>query len=169
MNSPASQTTQRTADLQRALIDVHGTLTELLTAADEQYAALAARDRDRLETITGQQERLSARLARAETRRLQLLGGRSLKQVLEGVPAAEATRVARMANAIGRMVRELQRRHERAGRLLNRTIELNAQTMTFIQRLVTVQNPVYGRRPLSAAGAAPGNAGRQSLLVDSRA
>src|SRR5437016_7603532 len=50
-------------------------------SADEQHAAVVERDRDRLESVTRQQEHLSARLARAEAKRL---------EVLNGVPLLEA-------------------------------------------------------------------------------
>ena len=61
--------------LEAALLDVDATLAELLAAADEQHAAVVAGDRQRLERVTGLQERLSSRLERAERRRLEHLGG----------------------------------------------------------------------------------------------
>ena len=57
------------------LLDVHASLVDLRAAADEQYAAVVADDRDRLEAVTRLQERLSSRLGRAETKRLELLSG----------------------------------------------------------------------------------------------
>ena len=67
MTSPAVREHQ--SPLEEALVNVHTALAELLVAADEQHAAVVAHDRDRLEGVTRQQERLSARLARAESRR----------------------------------------------------------------------------------------------------
>src|ERR687886_723289 len=123
MTAPAVPDQQ--SPLESALLDVHATLADLLVAADEQYAAVVARDHARLESVTRQQERLSARLARADS------------------------------------VRELKQRQARTAGLLEQSIDLAAQTLTFLQRLLTGQPAVYGAR-----GLAPG---RQSLLVDGRA
>src|SRR6266851_6514048 len=102
MTTPAVSDNQST--LEAALIDVRTTLTDLLVAADEQYAAVAARDHERLESVTRQQERLSVRLAQAEARRL---------EVLAGVPMTEAVtspHVTGLRQSIAAAVSELKRR-----------------------------------------------------------
>src|ERR1700739_4165368 len=90
---PAPAATVIQSPLEAALSDVHATLAELLQAADEQHAAVVARDRNRIESVTRQQERLSARLARAEARRIELLGGNSLSDVIARLEEPRATRV----------------------------------------------------------------------------
>lgn len=147
---------RETQSLEAALREVHATLAELLVAADEQYAAVAERDRDRIETVTRKQEQLSARLVRAEQQRLTILGDRSLSEV-----AADHADVDELRSVIATSVAELKRRQSQTTRLLTRTIDLTRQTLDFIQRVVTVASPVYGSR---GVGMAP-----QSLLVDSRA
>ena len=138
--------------LEAALHEVHATLAELLVAADEQYSAVAAGDREQLEAVTRKQERLAARLARAERHRLEILGDRAL---------TDTVGVEELVTAIATSVRELKARQTRTAQLLSRTIDITRQTLDFIQRLVTVSPPVYGNR---GAGVT-----QQSLLVDSRA
>src|SRR5438477_263420 len=79
---------------------VHATLAELLVAADEQNAAVVAHDRDRLESVTRQQERLSARLARAESRRIELLAGEPLAAKLVALPPTAAVRTRMLGESI---------------------------------------------------------------------
>ena len=147
--------------LESALLDVHATLADLLVAADEQYAAVVARDHARLESVTRQQERLSARLARAEARRLDVLAGTPLIDAVSALPAPAGARADAIRSSIADSVRELKQRQARTAGLLEQSIDLAAQTLTFLQRLLTGQPAVYGAR-----GLAPG---RQSLLVDGRA
>src|SRR5512132_961787 len=106
MNAPATSTLQ--SPLEAALVDVHATLAALLAAADEQHVAVVARDRQRLEGVTQQQERLSIRLERAERKRLELLGERTIAAAM----ADEAPHVAALVNAIADNVRTLQSKHQ---------------------------------------------------------
>ena len=159
MNAPAATTMQ--SPLEAVLRDVHVTLADMLEAAEQQYAAVVARDRDRIERVTRQQEQLSSRLARAEARRLEILNGASLTQAIAALPEAQAAPCAELRAAIATSVAELKARQGRTANLLNKTIEMSRQTLEFIQRLVTAPNPVYGRRGYSPS--------RRSLLVDSRA
>src|SRR5579871_3504143 len=90
MNAPALAANQ--SPLETALREVHATLGEMLVAADKQYAAVVSRDRDRLESVTRLQERLTARLARAEARRLDALQGASLAEAIARTPDALGAR-----------------------------------------------------------------------------
>ena len=147
--------------LEHALLDVQSTLAELLAAADEQHAALAAGDRVRLESITRRQERLSARLERAERLRMALLDGRRLPEAISDLSPTEAERVSNVVGAIGQMVVRLRERQASTASLLERSIEIAGQTIHFLQRLVTMHTQPYTARGLPAPS--------QSLLVDSRA
>jgi flagellar FlgN protein len=158
MNAPASATTQ--SPLEAALHDVHTTLGQLLVAADEQYAAVATDDRSRLDSVTRQQERLSARLARAEARRQELLGSTSTDWTAH-LPEDVATRVADLKGAIGSAVLELKAKQAQTADLLKQKIDLANETINFLRRLVTQPAPTYTGRGLTSA--------RQSVLVDSRA
>jgi flagellar biosynthesis/type III secretory pathway chaperone len=157
----AVATTLTQSPLERALCEVHAILAELIVAADEHYAAVAGQDRERIEQVTREQERLSARLARAERQRQALLGDRSLSETISGLPAVEAARLEALRASIATTVRDLRERQARTARLLARSIELGKQTLEFLQRLVTVPGPVYSGRGLVAP--------RQSVLVDGRA
>lgn len=144
--------------LEAALREVHATLAQLLVAADEQYAAVAAGDRLRIESVTRQQEQLSARLARAEAARQSVLGGEELTAAVKS-----SARTQELHDSIAVAVRELRHRNARTASLLEQTAALASQTLNFLQRLVTTPNPVYGAAKTSLA------APRHSLLVDSRA
>jgi flagellar biosynthesis/type III secretory pathway chaperone len=159
MTAPAVPDQQ--SPLESALLDVHATLADLLVAADEQYAAVVARDHERLESVTRQQERLSARLGRAEARRLELLGGAPLSTRVQELPKHEAVRVEAVHRSIGSSVAQLKERHSRAARLLEHSIEITNQTIGFLHRLVAPAAPAYGV-PATATQ-------RISLLLDSRA
>jgi flagellar biosynthesis/type III secretory pathway chaperone len=159
MTLPADREHQ--SPLEAALVDVRTALVELLVAADEQHAALVARDRDRLESVTRQQERLSARLARAEAKRLELLGGRPLTAALSELSAATAGRIRAMTTSIARAVNALQERQAKNALLLQQSMELTSQTLTFLHNLISPPVPVYGARPVAVT--------RPSVLVDSRA
>ena len=159
MNAPAVH--DHSSPLETALLDVHATLADLLIAADEQYAAVVARDHERLESVTRQQERLSARLARAEARRLEILDGAPLSRRLQDLPERDAVRLAAVHRSIGSSVVELKQRHSRAARLLQQSIEITGQTIAFMHRLVAPAAPAYG----APRAALP----RVSLLLDSRA
>jgi flagellar biosynthesis/type III secretory pathway chaperone len=150
-----------TLPLEQALLDVQVTLTELLAAADEQHAAIAAGDRAQLESVTRRQERLSARLERAERQRVALLDGRPLPEALSSLAADDAARLSSVVDAIGQTVGSLRERQVSTASLLERSIDLAGQTIQFLQRLVTSQTPAYTVRGLAAP--------TQSLLVDSRA
>jgi flagellar biosynthesis/type III secretory pathway chaperone len=143
--------------LAAALVDVNATLTELLAAADEQYVAVVERDRPRLEGVTRQQERLSARLERAERKRLAALDGRPIAEAIASEPE-----LASLNQVIAASVQQLQTKHAQTNSLIEKTAELNAQTIQFLQRLVGVSVPAYGAR-----GAGDGS--RHSLLLDGRA
>ncbi len=148
--------------LEAALLDVHSTLSELLVAADDQYAAVAERDRDRLEGVTRRQEQLAARLERAERQRLAALDGAPIRSVIAALPQDRGRRAAALHVAIARGVRELKQRNVRASDLLSKSIELNRQSFDFLQRLVAPPAPsTYGTRGMAPA--------RRSVLVDSRA
>ena len=159
MTAPAVR--NQDSPLESALLDVRATLADLLVAADEQYAAVVARDHERLESVTRQQERLSARLARAEARRLELLAGTPLIAAVSALPAPAAARADAVRHSIADSVRELKQRQARTAGLLDQSIDLAAQTLTLLQRLLTGQPGVYGVR-----GLAPN---RRSVLVDGRA
>ena len=159
MTAPAVR--NQDSPLESALLDVHATLADLLVAADEQYAAVVARDHERLESVTRQQERLSARLARAEARRLELLAGTHLIDAVTALPASAAARADAVRHSIADSVQELKQRQARTAGLLEQSIDVAAQTLTFLQRLLTGQPGVYGAR-----GFAPS---RRSVLVDGRA
>jgi flagellar biosynthesis/type III secretory pathway chaperone len=149
MTTPAARDNQST--LEAVLLDVHTTLQDLLVAADEQYAAVVARDHTRLESVTRQQERLSARLAQAEARRIELLAGRPLS---EAGPAP-------LHLSIATAVRELKERNSRSASLLERSMELTNETLGFLHRLVTSPSPAYGARGRAMQ--------THSILVDGRA
>jgi flagellar biosynthesis/type III secretory pathway chaperone len=159
MTAPASPANQ--SSLESALREVQAVLAELLAAADEQYAAVAAHDRDRIESVTRKQERLSARLARAERQRQTLLGQASLSDVIASLPSQDAARLDALRRAIAYAVGELRARQNHTANLLARTIELGRQTLDFLQRLVTAPSPAYTQYGVTVSG--------QSVLVDSRA
>jgi flagellar biosynthesis/type III secretory pathway chaperone len=147
--------------LEAALLDVRATLAALLSAADAQYAAVVERDRVRIEDVTRQQEVLSARLERAERRRVEVLDGAPLQRATADLPAPSAQRVSSLTREIASSVRSLQQRHAQTATLLERSIDLAGETVGFLQRLVVAQAPVYSPRGAVAA--------RGSLLVDGRA
>ncbi len=147
--------------LEAVLLDVQATLGELLVAADEQYAAVAQRDRDRIEGVTRVQEHLSARLARAEARRLKLLGGASLGQAISDLPQDRAARLSALKDEIATAVGKLKDRQRQTANLLQQNIELTGQTLDFLQRLVTPPAPAYTVRGIPAS--------QCSVLVDGRA
>jgi flagellar biosynthesis/type III secretory pathway chaperone len=151
MTTPVTRTS-----LETALDDVSTTLADLLVAADEQYAALVERDRERLDSVTRQQERLSARLANAEARRLQALNGTSLAEAVAGQPRAQT-----LSAAIADQVRLLKSKQTQTAGLLQQSIEITDQTLKFLHRLVSPTPTVYSTRGVAVA--------RQSVLVDSRA
>ena len=159
MNAPEIAANQ--SPLEAALREVHATLAELLVAADEQYAAVSSRDRDRLESVTRLQERLTARLARAEARRMEALDGASMSDVIANLPQPEAARVDELRFSVAASVAELRARQGRTANLLSKTIELGRLTLDFLQRIVTTTSPAYNARGLSPL--------RQSVLVDGRA
>ena len=159
MTTPAARDNQ--SPLETALVDVHTTLADLLAVADEQYAAVVARDPERLESVTRQQERLSARLARAEARRLQMLNGASLAEAVAALPREHADRVETVRDAISATIIDLKQRQAQTTDLLNRSITLGKQTLDFLQRLVANPSPSYSAHGVSGQ--------RQSVLVDSRA
>jgi flagellar biosynthesis/type III secretory pathway chaperone len=154
MTTPAVREHQ--SPLEAALLDVHATLADLLVAADEQHAAVVEHDRDRLETVTRQQEHLSARLARAEAKRLEVLGGVPLAEAVTALPEGQA-----LSASISTKVRQLKERQAQTADLLEQSIDLASQTLTFLQRLVTPPSASYGARGVAAP--------QQSVLVDSRA
>jgi flagellar biosynthesis/type III secretory pathway chaperone len=147
--------------LEAALLDVHALLADLLVASDEQYAAVVARDHAWLENVTRQQERLSSRLERAESKRVIALGGLALADAIALLPADQALRTKSLSDSIAVAVNQLKQRQDHTASLLEQSIEVVGHTLNFLQRLVTVQSPAYGAR-----GVPPS---RQSLLVDGRA
>jgi flagellar biosynthesis/type III secretory pathway chaperone len=159
-NHPA---TSQHRPLEQVLLDVRTTLADLLDAADEQHQAVVVGDRERLESVTRRQERLAARLQRAEARRLSLLEGRSLDEAISELPPTDAARVASLVDTISDSVNRLRERQGSNASLLERSIELAVQTVQFLQRLLGGQhdNPAYTTRGLLSS--------RQSLLVDRRA
>jgi flagellar biosynthesis/type III secretory pathway chaperone len=159
MTTPAVLESQ--SPLEAVLLDVDAILADLLAAADEQYAAVVAGDREHLEYVTRLQEALSSRLQRAEGKRLNLLAGQSLEDAFAEMPAAQAERVGSLSRSIADAVRELQPRHARNGNLLARSAELAGQTVLFLQRVASPPSPSYGANGRRAP--------QQSLLVDRRA
>jgi flagellar biosynthesis/type III secretory pathway chaperone len=159
MTSPAVREHQ--SPLEAALRDVHTTLAQLLVAADEQYDAVVDHDRERIESVTRQQERLSAQLARAETRRQEVLAGVSLDEAIAALSPREAARADTVRQAIASGVRQLQSQHTRTADLLAQSIQLTNQTLTFLHRLVAPTAPSYGARGMAVT--------QRSMLVDSRA
>lgn len=156
MNAPAIA---NQSPLEVALHDVQATLVQLLVVADEQYAAVAANDRERLESVTRQQERLSAQLARAEAHRIQLLG--TSESWTADLPSDAANRVLTLKAKIAEAVVELKARQAPTASLLRQQIDLASQTINFLRRLVTQPNPTYSQQGMLAA--------RHSVLVDGRA
>jgi len=154
MTTPAVREHQ--SPLEVVLLDVHATLADLLVAADEQHAAVVDHDRDRLENVTRQQERLSVRLARAEAKRLEVLNGVPLLEAVTALPTGRALSVS-----ISTKVLQLKERQAQTASLLEQSIDLASQTLNFLQRLVTPPSAAYGARGIAAS--------RQSVLVDSRA
>jgi flagellar biosynthesis/type III secretory pathway chaperone len=159
MNAPANPANQ--SSLESALREVQATLAELLVAADEQYAAVAAHDRERLESVTRQQERLSARLARAEKERRSLLGNSSLNETIADLSGPDAANLDVLRRSIAEAVHLLRTRQAQTAQLLSKSIELGKQTLDFLQRLVTTPGAAYDVRGMVAP--------RHSVLVDSRA
>jgi FlgN protein len=157
----ASAATVIPSPLESALSDVDTTLAALLVVADEQYAAVAANDRDRIDKVSRQQEHLSIRLARAEARRMDALVGTPLSDASAMLPEPTAARIEAQRLAIAANVLELKRRHALTSDLLEESILIASQTLTFLQSLVTAPPPVYTARGLGSP--------TQSLLVDSRA
>jgi flagellar biosynthesis/type III secretory pathway chaperone len=151
MSTPVITDSQSTLKL--ALTEVQATLSELLTAAGEQYSAVADGDRQRLEGVTRWQERLAARLERAERKRVDA----------EAIVFPNADQeISALRAAIAAAVGALQERNAQNASLLQRSLDLNSHTLEFLQRLVTrPQTPVYGVRGVPAA--------QRSVLVDSRA
>jgi flagellar biosynthesis/type III secretory pathway chaperone len=149
--------------LEEVLLDVHATLADLLAAADEQHQAVAAGDRERLESVTRRQERLAARLQRAEVQRLSLLNGRPLDAAVSELPAADNARVSELLDSISQSVERLRERQAANATLLERSMDLAGQTVQFLQRLLVghAQNPAYTTRGLVTP--------HHSLLVDGRA
>ena len=66
-----------------------------------------------------------------------------------------------LTDAIQESVLRLREQHKRNADLLQRSLELNGQTLHFIRRLIGTPEPTYG----TLAGATTG----PSLLVDGRA
>ena len=159
MTTPAVREHQ--SPLEAALLDVHTTLAQLLVAADEQYHAVVDHDRERIESVTRQQERLSAQLARAETRREEVVTGASLAEAIALLSAPDAQRVDALRQAIASGVRQLESQHARTADLLAQSIQLTNQTLTFLHRLVAPTAPAYGARGVAVR--------QRSVLVDSRA
>jgi len=121
---------------------VQATLSELLVAADEQYVAVVAHDRERIESVTRQQERLAARLARAEG----ISPDAAQWPVLSVEATSSSVRARELHASIAAAVNNLRTRQARTTRLLEQCVELTAGTLLFLQRLVGVPNPVYGAR-----------------------
>lgn len=155
---PAARTLSSALDA--ALADVHAILTDLLVLADQQYAAAVADDRTQLDSVTRQQEGLSARLARAEARRVELTGGEPMSRVLAGLPPRSAQRLEARVTSMGEAVRDLKRKHTQTASLLETSSALVESTLDFLQRLVSSHTPAYGSRALVDS--------RVSLVVDSR-
>jgi flagellar biosynthesis/type III secretory pathway chaperone len=153
--------TSEQSPLEQVLLDVHATLADLLDAADEQHRALVVGDREGLESVTRRQERLAARLQRAEGQRLSLLDGRALNEALSELLATDAGRVQSLVDSITDTVKRLRERQASNASLLERSMELAGQTVQFLQRLLGAQHPTpaYTTRGLLSP--------RQSLLVDS--
>lgn len=143
------------------MLDVRAVLEDLLAAAADQRAALEAGDRERLERVTHQQERLTARLENAERRRLAAMPSPSFDDCAKVLPGDEGARFRKVTGDIQRSVLRLQELHARNADLLQRSLAVNGQTLQFIRRLVGTPEPTYGA---AAPAAAP-----QSLVVDRRA
>lgn len=157
MPSPA----RTSSSLETALSEVQATLADLLVVADQQYAAVVADDRAQLDSVTRQQEGLSARLARAEARRIELTGGEPMSTVLAAFPSRSQRRLESRVASIADAVRDLRQKQTRTASLLEASTALAESTLDFLQRLVSSYTPAYGSRGLVDT--------RFSLLVDSRA
>jgi flagellar biosynthesis/type III secretory pathway chaperone len=160
MTTPAARDHQ--SPLETALHDVHATLADLLVAADEQHAAVVAHDSARLESVTRQQERLSARLASAEARRIELTAGVPIRGAVSTLPEPHSARVTSLSASIADAVTVLQQRQADTASLLQQSIDLTGQTLSFLQRLVEPQAVVYGVQGVTSGRG-------HSLRVDSRA
>lgn len=147
--------------LEEVLHEVHATVTALLAAAEDQYQAMVAHDRQWMERVTQRQERLAARLARAERKRLEIVGNATLAEAIAALPPAESARANDLKSSIAEVVGELKSRQSATSSLLARSIDLSRQTLEFLQRVVTKPSAVYGARGMIRA--------QRSMLMDSRA
>jgi flagellar biosynthesis/type III secretory pathway chaperone len=159
MTAPEPHANQ--SPLEDALHLVHATLDELLVAADQQHEAVVAQDREAIESVTRQQERLSVRLARAEARRIELVGDADPSNWTDDLSAEAAPRVDALKTAIASAVLDLQARQSQTADLLNQHIELASQTLNFLRSLVTQPDRTYTERGITNA--------RSSVLLDGRA
>ena len=143
MTSPADRDQSR---FEAALLEVHATLAELLSASEEQSTAAASGDRDRLEAVTQRQEQLTAQLRRAEEQRLAISEGRSVREVVATLPPRRARNASALVARIATTVEQLRDQQARTTALLQRRIELAAQNVQFLQALLQVQPESYGGR-----------------------
>ncbi len=151
----------RVSGLREALANVRDVLAELVEAADEQEAAFAAADLVWLERVTHRQEVLTARLERAERRRLEVLPGGSLRTIARALPGSPDAELRDLVQTIAQSILELRTRQVRNASLLERGAALAGQTVQLLQRLVAEHAQPYG---IDGAPVV-----RQSLVVDGRA
>ncbi len=145
--------------LPAALHGVHEAVVALLSAADEQYAALVEGDLGRLSALVDRQQELADHLALREKDRLACCGGLPLADVLASELADEPVRLA--ATGVRAVVIDLYQRLARNAGLLARHSALHEQTLQFIRQLATQESASY----------APNQGLREvrSLAVDGRA
>lgn len=145
-----------------ALSEVRTILRALLEAADQQHAAVVSEDIAALEAALARQEVLSTRLHRAERQRTRALPGRSLREAVERLPAAEAHTVSAQLADIAELVLALRERHARNRRLLERGATIAHDTVRFLHRLAERGTDPGTYAPTPTAPATPA----RSVVLD---
>ncbi len=152
---------QNLSVLETTLLEVRAVLQDMVAAADEQYAAFEASDLLWLERVSRQQDRLTARLERAERERLKASSGVPIRDLPAQLSQPQAAALSELIDSIAETILELHARHARNAALLQGAAELAGQTVQFLQKLVAERVQPYG------ANGAP--VITQSLLVDGHA
>ncbi len=147
--------------LESALHEVQAVLEEMLAAADEQYAAFEANDLVWLERASRQQDRLTARLERAERQRLQAANGVPLRDLPTLLPEPQAAALSELIDAIAATILDLRTRSARNTTLFEGAAALAGQTVQFLQKIVAEHVQPYGADGLPIV--------QKSLLVDGHA
>lgn len=148
-------------ELVGTLQEVSTTLLEMRSTLADQRDAVASNDLPRLLTITGQQEELSARLARLERHRQRTqdvlereLRVSGVRQIADRLTENEpfGARLAVLADSVSNQVVELQRENRRSSDLLRSSIELAQRSRAYLLRL-SGSEPTYLPPTVSARDA----------------